>query len=179
MSGHSKKAYKEVIGPRGYMVNVWHHNLRAWRWTYHMCPICALAWKINCIFYNIAALLFQLCSSYVYRKKGQLWGRRCLPLGTHWMPFSDPRHSWTWELVEASNSWLPILLLVVYTNWNLTYTTRQGRRVSCLAQTCFAAFGKGVQLISGSPYAETEQLSRLTSPSGILATSGWSVTAWI
>ncbi len=51
------------------------------------------------------------------------------------------------------------------------YTTRQGRRVSCLAQTGFAAFGKGVQL-SGSPYAEAEQLSRLTSPSGILATSG-------
>ncbi len=69
--------------------------------------------------------------------------------------------------------------LVVYTNWNLTYTTRQGRRVSCLAQTGFAAFGKGVQLISGSPYAETEQLSRLTSPSGVLATSGWSVIAWI
>ncbi len=29
------------------------------------------------------------------------------------------------------------------------YTTRQGSRVSCLAQTGFAAFGKGVQLISG------------------------------
>ncbi len=28
-------------------------------------------------------------------------------------------------------------------------------RQSCLAQTGFAAFGKGVQLISGSPYAET------------------------
>ncbi len=37
----------------------------------------------------------------------------------------------------------------------------QSRRVSCLAQTGFAAFSKGVQLISGSPYAETEQLSRL------------------
>ncbi len=46
-----------------------------------------------------------------------------------------------------------------------------GSRVSCLAQTSFAAFGKGVQLIGGSPYAESEQLSRLTSPSGILATS--------
>ncbi len=45
---------------------------------------------------------------------------------------------------------------------NLAYTTRLGTRVSCLAQTGFAAFGKGVQLISGSPYAETEQLSRLT-----------------
>ncbi len=53
----------------------------------------------------------------------------------------------------------------------LTYTTRQGSRVSCVAQTGFAAFGKEVQLISGSPYAETEQLSRLTPPSGILATS--------
>ncbi len=39
------------------------------------------------------------------------------------------------------------------------------------SQTGFAAFGKGVQLISESPYAETEQLSRLASPSGILATS--------
>ncbi len=35
---------------------------------------------------------------------------------------------------------------------------RQGSRVSCLAQTGFAAFGKGVQLISGSPYAQTEQI---------------------
>ncbi len=54
----------------------------------------------------------------------------------------------------------------------LAYTRTQGSRVSCLAQTGFAAFGKGVQLISGSPYAETEQLARLSSPSGILATSG-------
>ncbi len=43
---------------------------------------------------------------------------------------------------------------------NLTYAIKQGSRVSCLAQTGFAAsFGEGVQLISGSPYAETEQLS--------------------
>ncbi len=28
----------------------------------------------------------------------------------------------------------------------------QGSRVSWLAQTSFAAFGKGVQLVSGSPY---------------------------
>ncbi len=66
--------------------------------------------------------------------------------------FSDPRHSWTWELVEASKSWLPILLLVVYTNWNLAYTTRQGSRVSCLAQTGFAAFGKALQLIRWQVY---------------------------
>ncbi len=43
---------------------------------------------------------------------------------------------------------------------NLMYTTRQGCRVSCLAQTGFGAFGKGMQLIGESPYAETEQLSR-------------------
>ncbi len=45
---------------------------------------------------------------------------------------------------------------------DLTYTTRQGSRVSCVAQVGFAAFGKGVQLISGSPYAETEQLSQFS-----------------
>ncbi len=59
--------------------------------------------------------------------------------------FSDPR--WTWKLVEASKNWLPILHLVVYANWNLTFSTRQGSRVSCLAQTGFTVFGKGVQLI--------------------------------
>ncbi len=31
--------------------------------------------------------------------------------------FSDPYQSWTWELVEASKSWLPFLLLVVYGLW--------------------------------------------------------------
>ncbi len=41
------------------------------------------------------------------------------------------------------------------------YTTRQGSGVSCLAQTDFAAFGKGVHLISGSPYAATEPLSQV------------------
>ncbi len=61
--------------------------------------------------------------------------------------------------------------LVVYRNLNLTYTTRQGSRISCLAQTGFAAFGKGVQLTSGFPYVGTEKLSRITSPSGIRATS--------
>ncbi len=37
------------------------------------------------------------------------------------------------------------------------YSTRQGSWVSYLAQTGFAAFDKGVQLISGTHYAETEQ----------------------
>ncbi len=62
------------------------------------------------------------------------------------------------------------------TNCNLAYTTRQGSRVSCLAQTGFAAFGKGLQLISGSPYAETEQRSRLTLPPcvfGMVRSGGW------
>ncbi len=48
-------------------------------------------------------------------------------------------------------------------------TTKQGSRVSCLAQIGFAAFGKGVQLISGPAYTETEELSRLTSSSGLIA----------
>ncbi len=39
------------------------------------------------------------------------------------------------------------------------YTTKQDSRVSWLAQTRFAAFGN-----KGSPFDETEQLSRLTSP---------------
>ncbi len=39
----------------------------------------------------------------------------------------------------------------------------QGSGVSCLAQTGFAAFGKGVQLINGSPYDESEQRFRLSS----------------
>ncbi len=33
--------------------------------------------------------------------------------------------------------------------------------ISCLAQSGFAAFGEEVQLISGSPYVETEQLSKV------------------
>ncbi len=40
----------------------------------------------------------------------------------------------------------------------------EGSQISCLVQTGFAAFGKEVQLINVPPYAETEQLSRLTSP---------------
>ncbi len=39
----------------------------------------------------------------------------------------------------------------------------QGGQVSLLAQAGFAAFGKGAQLIHGFLYAETEQLSPLTS----------------
>ncbi len=39
----------------------------------------------------------------------------------------------------------------------------ESSRLSCLAQTAFAAFGYGVVPISGFPYAESEQLSRLTS----------------
>ncbi len=52
-------------------------------------------------------------------------------------------------------------------------TTEQDSRVIWLAQAGFAAFGKGMQLISEPPYDETEQLSRLTSSSGIIATAWW------
>ncbi len=37
--------------------------------------------------------------------------------------------------------------------------TKQGNRVSSLGQVGLTAYGKGVQLISGSPYAETEPKS--------------------
>ncbi len=53
----------------------------------------------------------------------------------------------------------------------MTFITKQGSRVCKLAQNGLAAFGKGMQIISGSPNAETEQLSRLTSPSSTLVTS--------
>ncbi len=36
------------------------------------------------------------------------------------------------EVVEASKSWLPILVLVGYTGWNLTYITRQTNDSSAL-----------------------------------------------
>ncbi len=45
--------------------------------------------------------------------------------------------------------------------------------IICLGQTAFAAYGKEVQLISGFAYAETGQLSQLTSLNGIPATSRW------
>ncbi len=51
----------------------------------------------------------------------------------------------------------------------LTLTTKQGSQASCEALTGFEAFGKGEQLISGPPNAETEQFSRLDLLSGIFA----------
>ncbi len=78
---------------------------------------------------------------------------------------------WGWVFIDFKNYRLNIPVDVVYTNRNLTYTTRQDSRVICLAKTGFAAFGKEVKLVSWSPYAETEQLSQLTSPSGIHAIS--------
>ncbi len=48
-------------------------------------------------------------------------------------------------------------MFLIYPNKHLTFTTNQGSRVSWLAQTGFAAYGKLVQLISGYPLAETEQ----------------------
>ncbi len=64
------------------------------------------------------------------------------------------------------------LYCVQYGAWKLA-STKQASQISCLAQTSFAAFGKGVELISGPPFAKIEQLSRLTSSSGILSTSWW------
>ncbi len=83
-------------------------------------------------------------------------GRRCLPLDYHWMPSQIP------VKVGRGNWWKPAKLTAQFALSSipkLKYDVyrRQGSRVSCLAQTGFAVFGKGVQLlISGSPYAETE-----------------------
>ncbi len=41
-------------------------------------------------------------------------------------------------------------------NRNLIYLTQQSSQASCFTQISFGAFANGVQLISGSPYAETE-----------------------
>ncbi len=60
-----------------------------------------------------------------------------------------------------------------YAKWYLTYATSQASGISYLTQTSFAAFGKGVQLISGFNKAETEQLHHLTSPWSILIASLW------
>ncbi len=47
----------------------------------------------------------------------------------------------------------------------------QGSQVSCSAHTGFAAFSEGVQFIKGSPYAETKQPFRITSPWNITRVS--------
>ncbi len=46
--------------------------------------------------------------------------------------------------------------------------TQQEKHIRCWAQVVFTAYGKGVLLITGSPYAETEFLSRSASISGLL-----------
>ncbi len=51
----------------------------------------------------------------------------------------------------------------------LTLTTKQGSQASYEALTGFEAFGKGEQLTSGPPKAETAQFSRLDLLSGIFA----------
>ncbi len=53
------------------------------------------------------------------------------------------------ELVKPSKSWLQ------YIASSKRKTTKQGNRASCLAQSSLTAFDKGVQLNSGSFYAET------------------------
>ncbi len=54
------------------------------------------------------------------------------------------------ELVETSNSLMPLLLGKAYKKRNLACTTKQGSRATCLALTGFAAFGKGAKIISDS-----------------------------
>ncbi len=80
--------------------------------------------------------------------------------------FSDPRQSWTWELMEASKSWLPILLLVAYTKRNLTYTTRQGSRIKFLAQTCLAVVVAYHHEVASKPLGDVSRESCSVSPKG-------------
>ncbi len=58
--------------------------------------------------------------------------------------FSEHSPGRTLKLVKASKSWRPIVLAVLYENWN----TKQYRRANCIFRAGFAAFGLGVQLIS-------------------------------
>ncbi len=64
--------------------------------------------------------------------------------------FSEPRPSRALKLVEASKYFLPILR-IVYATLSLMFAPKQGSWFRFLAQTGFPAFGKGVQLIGGSP----------------------------
>ncbi len=56
------------------------------------------------------------------------------------------------------------------------HTAKQGSRVSYLAQTSFAAIGKGVQFVSGSPYVETKQPPQLNAVSAFSETCLGKVT---
>ncbi len=77
-------------------------------------------------------------------------GNQCLTYATEWKTVlapgvslnavAEPHPSMTLELVEASKSWLPNLLWVVYTDFTLTHAIKQGNWVTCLFQTGFAAF---------------------------------------
>ncbi len=60
--------------------------------------------------------------------------------------------------------------LASYTE-SVRHTTKQNNRVSFLAQTGITVFVNGVQwLISGSPYAEAEQISQLSLFIGLFTT---------
>ncbi len=61
---------------------------------------------------------------------------------------------------------------LLYTkNGSLMLSVKHGSQVSCLAQTGLVDFGKLVQLISGSSYAETEQRPQVTSLGAVPVTS--------
>ncbi len=54
---------------------------------------------------------------------------------------------------------------------------KKGSRVSCLPQTGFAAYGKGVQLMSGSPMIKQNSRVELGDTGGTLLTSRPSLNA--
>ncbi len=73
---------------------------------------------------------------------------------------SGPHHVRMSVLVEASMSWHAIYDIFEIRHMSLSKT----------AEMVVEPMDKGVQLISGSLYDEIEQLSRLTSLCGVLAT---------
>ncbi len=92
-------------------------------------------------------------------------------IGKTHLPGSD-----TGSLIEVCHLYVTACNEGYHYSWNLSCATKQGNWVSGLVRAGFAAFGKGVQLISEPPYAEVEKLSLLTALCVILSTKWWLVT---
>ncbi len=63
-----------------------------------------------------------------------------------------------YHLADTGISMTDVFILSFFMRSNVTYTTKQDSRVSCLAQTGFAAFGKRVQPTSWSLFAGIDNL---------------------
>ncbi len=80
-----------------------------------------------------------------------------------WMPPQVQVSKWVSQQPADDNLsvWNRCLTRLASYSESVRHTSKQGNLVSFLAQTGFTAFVNGVQLISGSPYAEAEQISQL------------------